>query len=54
MERISWVEYFSELDNLISKRSTCERLQVGCVLVKDNHIISTGYNGFYQEQNISQ
>ena len=29
-----------------SLRSPCERLKVGCVLVKDKRIISTGYNGF--------
>jgi len=46
MKRISWKEYFKELSILVSKRSPCERLHVGCVLVKDNRIISTGYNGF--------
>ncbi len=46
MTRISWKEYFKELSILVSKRSPCERLHVGCVLVKDNRIISTGYNGF--------
>ena len=46
MERISWTQYFSELVKLVAKRSPCERLQVGCVLVKDNHIVATGYNGF--------
>ena len=46
MERISWTEYFSDLAKLVSKRSHCERLQVGCVLVKNNRIIATGYNGF--------
>ncbi len=46
MERISWTEYFSDLAKLVSKRSPCERLKVGCVLIKDNHIISSGYNGF--------
>lgn len=30
---------------LLSKRSTCERGQVGAVIVKDDRIISTGYNG---------
>jgi len=30
---------------LISKRATCGRAQVGAVIVKDNRIISTGYNG---------
>lgn len=46
MNRISWTEYFSNLCKLVSKRSPCERLQVGCVLVKDDRIIATGYNGF--------
>lgn len=45
-KRILWSEYFSELARLVSKRSPCHRLHVGCVFVKDNHIISTGYNGF--------
>lgn len=45
-DRITWEKYFSELAVLVSKRSPCHRLHVGCVLVKDNHIISTGYNGF--------
>ena len=44
--RISWTEYFSEIARLVSKRSPCHRLHVGCVLVKENRIISTGYNGF--------
>ena len=46
MERISWTEYFSDLAKLVSKRSPCHRLHVGCVLVKEKHIIATGYNGF--------
>jgi len=46
MNRISWDKYFSEFAILTSKRSPCHRLQVGCVLIKDNHIIATGYNGF--------
>lgn len=44
--RISWVQYFSELARLVSKRSPCHRLHVGCVVVKEKHIVSTGYNGF--------
>ena len=44
--RISWQSYFSELAQLIAKRSPCERLHVGCVLVKENRVIATGYNGF--------
>ena len=34
------------LRKLCLERSACERLQVGCLLVKDNRIISQGYNGF--------
>jgi dCMP deaminase len=45
-ERPSWNDYFKELALLTSKRSTCPRLSVGCILVKDNRIISQGYNGY--------
>jgi dCMP deaminase len=45
-ERPSWDDYFKELALLTSKRSTCPRLSVGCILVKDNRIISQGYNGY--------
>jgi len=31
---------------LASQRSPCERLHVGSVIVKDNRLISMGYNGF--------
>ena len=46
MNRPSWNEYFKEIVQITSKRSSCNRLQVGCLLVKDNRIISQGYNGF--------
>ena len=45
-DRLSWDEYFSEISEVTAKRSSCDRLKVGCVLVKDNRIISQGYNGF--------
>ena len=44
--RPSWDEYFKEIVQVTAKRSPCERLQVGCLLVKDNRIVSQGYNGF--------
>lgn len=44
--RIDWNTYFMLNAYMISLRSPCSRLHVGCVIVKDNHIISTGYNGF--------
>ena len=45
-KRPSWDEYFKEIVICTTKRSSCNRLQVGCLLVKDNRIISQGYNGF--------
>ena len=45
-DRLNWDEYFMSVAYLISARSSCDRLHVGCVLVKDNRIISSGYNGF--------
>ena len=44
--RPDWDEYFKSIVTLTATRSPCDRLQVGCVLVKNNRIISQGYNGF--------
>jgi len=44
--RLEWNDYFMSTALLISSRSPCDRLHVGCVLVKNNRIISAGYNGF--------
>ncbi len=44
-ERPSWDEYFAEMLNIVKKRSTCLRRDVSAIIVKDNRIISTGYNG---------
>ena len=44
--RPSWDEYFKEIVQVTAKRSPCERLQVGCILVLNNRIVSQGYNGF--------
>ena len=46
ISRLNWDDYFIEIAQVTAKRSACERLQVGCVLVKDKRIISQGYNGF--------
>ncbi len=43
--RPSWDEYFMEIVNVVKKRSTCSRRQVGALIVKDKRILSTGYNG---------
>ena len=44
-ERPAPDEYFMEIANVVAKRSTCLRLHVGAVIVKDGQILSTGYNG---------
>ena len=44
-DRPSYDEYFMEMAHVVSKRSTCLRRKVGALLVKDKHILSTGYNG---------
>jgi len=44
-ERPSWQSYFMRMAFLVAERSTCLRRKVGAVLVKNNQIISTGYNG---------
>ena len=46
MNRPDWNSYFKEICLVTKKRSACERLQVGCLLVIENRIISQGYNGF--------
>ncbi len=45
MDRPNWDQYFMEMAELASKRSTCLRRKVGAVLVKDKRILATGYNG---------
>ncbi len=49
-DRPSWDDYFMSTALLISSRSACERLHVGCIIVsggeQENRIIAAGYNGF--------
>jgi len=44
-KRPSYDEYFMKMAYLAASRSTCLRRHVGAVLVKDKHVLSTGYNG---------
>lgn len=43
--RPSWDKYFMDISKLAATRSTCTRREVGAVVVRDNNILSTGYNG---------
>ena len=45
-ERIDWDLYFMSVALLSSIRSSCHRLNVGCALVKEKRLISSGYNGY--------
>lgn len=43
--RPDWDTYFMNIAKDVASRSTCPRASVGAVIVKDNRILSTGYNG---------
>lgn len=45
LDRPDWDEYFMEIAEVTKKRSTCLRRHIGAVIVKDNRILATGYNG---------
>lgn len=49
MDRISWNQYFMAQSYLVALRSTCTRLMVGAVIVRDNRIIASGYNGSVED-----
>ncbi len=43
--RVDWLEYFMSIAEQVATRSTCDRKNVGAVIVRDKVILSTGYNG---------
>lgn len=43
--RPTWDDYFVELTRVIAKRATCDRGRSGCVIVRDKHLLTTGYVG---------
>ena len=43
--RKDWDTYFMDIAYEVKERSTCDRLHVGAVIVKDKRIKGTGYNG---------
>ena len=45
MMKQKWVEAFMDTAERFAQLSSAKRLQVGAVVVKDNRIISIGYNG---------
>lgn len=45
MERVSKHEYYLDIAETVSERSTCLRRRFGSIIVKNDVIVSTGYNG---------
>lgn len=45
MERVSKHNYYLDIAQTVSERSTCMRKRYGAIIVKNDVIISTGYNG---------
>lgn len=45
MERPDWDTYFANIVDVVRTRSTCLRMQHAAIAVRDNRILSTGYNG---------
>ena len=45
MERIEKINYYLDIAEAVLERSTCIRRNFGAVIVKNDEIISTGYNG---------
>ncbi|KAJ5647541.1 Deoxycytidylate deaminase [Penicillium lividum] len=43
--RPNWDQYFMQLASLAAQRSNCMKRRVGCVVVRERRVISTGYNG---------
>ena len=44
--RPTWEEYFKDLVNLTATHSSFDKLNVGCLFIKNNRIIAQGYNGY--------
>jgi len=45
-----WGTYFLDIADKVAQRASCSRAKVGCVIVNDNRILSTGYNGAPQHR----
>ena len=45
MDRVSKHNYYLDIAETVSERSTCLRKHYGAIIVKNDSIISTGYNG---------
>ena len=48
MDRIDKINYYLDIAETVTKRSTCIRRNFGAIIVKNDEIISTGYNGAHR------
>jgi dCMP deaminase len=44
-KRPDWDSYFMKITRVVAERATCVKRQVGAIVVKDNRILTSGYNG---------
>ena len=51
-ERLSWDSYFMRISQTVSERSVCWSRKLGAVVVRDNTILVTGYNGPHRGSNL--
>ena len=45
MDRVSKENYYLDIAEIVSERSTCLRRRFGSIIVKNDSIVATGYNG---------
>ena len=45
MNRPNWDQYFMKITEDVSERAICVKRKVGALIVKDNRILASGYNG---------
>ena len=43
--RPEWNDYFIDIAHTVATRSTCDRAEVGALLVREKRILTTGFNG---------
>ena len=44
-QRLTFDDYFMKITHVVAERSTCLKRKVGAIVVKENRILTTGYNG---------
>ena len=44
-KRVDKINYYLDIAEAVAERGTCTRKNFGCIIVKNDEIISTGYTG---------